>query len=102
MELRQPNTVPTSANDHPCQSFERTHPIWLEKEEPEETQIRDLEKKISDHQSLINEKKKIYDSWIARIDREIGQASKDDKPTLQRKRDRIVQDYGAEFGKYSS
>jgi hypothetical protein len=73
----------------------------LEKEPPEESKIRELEKRIGEERdkgrtvdSLVEEKRRTYDSWIARLDREEPRASGEEKVELRNQRKRAVRFYG--------
>jgi hypothetical protein len=74
----------------------------LEFEAPEESKIRDLERQIDDDRRkgnqvdrLIEERKRIYDSWIDRLDKEIaGATDQPDRDRLERQRERAMREYG--------
>ncbi len=104
MELRTSSGLPTGTAPSLCQKFSWVPFMRLEDEAPEETKIRDLEKRIGDERdkgtvdSLVKEKRRTYDSWIERLDREIPGASGDEKVRLQRQRERAVRMYGGSKG----
>ena len=100
MELRTSSGLPTGAAPSLCQKFSWVPFMRLEDEAPEETEIRDLEKQIDKEgdkemvNSLEKEKRRIYDTWIERLDREIPAASGAEKVRLELQRERAVQMYG--------
>jgi hypothetical protein len=100
MELRTFSGLPTAAAPSLCQKFAWDPSMRLEHEALEESQILDLEKRIGDERdkgtidSLVKEKRRTYDSWIERLDREIPRASGDEKVRLKRQRERAVREYG--------
>ena len=92
----------TSATE-PWQRFSRVSSLRLEDDAPEETKIRELEKEIvKEHNkdkpvdSLVKERKQTYDKWISRLNREIADASRDqrNRDELKRQRERAIRDYG--------
>lgn len=78
----------------PCMQFEY--------DAPEEGEIRDLERQIGEArrkgepvEPLLEEKRRTYDSWIARLDRELGEAaSKTDQERIKQQRERAQREYG--------
>jgi hypothetical protein len=73
----------------------------LEEEAPEETLIRDLENKIDQARgegasvdSLIEERRRVYEAWIERLDRELEGAKGDrDRERIEKQRERAIRDY---------
>lgn len=74
----------------------------LEYESPEETKIRELEHQINEAgdkgepvESLREERRRTYDLWIERLDREINNAKGErDRGRLERQRERAIREYG--------
>ena len=78
--------------------------MQLEDEAAEETAIRDLETQIREArgndellESLKRQRRQIYDSWIERLNRDIGKADRKGdhktKDSLIRQRERATRDY---------
>ena len=85
-----------------CREFTPSPSMQLEDDAPEETKIRDLEGQIGEArrkgepvESLLDERRRTYDSWIARLDRELGEAAdKADQERIKKQRERARRDYG--------
>ena len=77
--------------------------MQLEEVAPEETKITDLEGQIGDARrkgepvdSLLDVRRRTYESWIARLDRELSDAvDKQDRDQIKRQRERAIKDYGS-------
>jgi hypothetical protein len=99
MELRTSSGLPTGSAPSLRQKFSWVPFMRLEDVAPEETEIRDLEKRIDKERdkgivdSLKRERRKIYDKWIDRLDREIPAARGAEKVRLERQRERADQMY---------
>lgn len=103
MQLRTCGALPTAAATRLWQGFSGVPSMRLEDVAPEESKIRDLERRIVDERrkgepvdSLVDERRRTYDSWIARLDHEIGDPRRDQqvRDRLQRQRERAIRDYG--------
>ena len=76
--------------------------MQLEEVAPEETKIRDLEIQIGEVRrkgesvdALLDERKRTYESWIARLDRELEHAADNStRDRIKHQRDRARSDYG--------
>jgi len=88
-------------------TFEKSrgnHSPWLrlEKVSEEETKIRDLEQKIGDARrndqptdALFEERRRTYDAWISRLDREItNERDKAQQDSLRNQLERARRNYG--------
>lgn len=79
----------------------RKPPMRLEYGAPEETKIRGLESQIGKARrngtpvdSLIEERRRTYESWIERLDREMGGELKErDREKIRQQRERAIRDY---------
>lgn len=75
-------------------------PIWLEPGSKEESQILDLERKIGEArrngqpvEPLLEERRQVYEAWIARLDRELKDGNAADRAWLRQQRERAIRDY---------
>jgi hypothetical protein len=76
--------------------------MQFEYDAPEEGKIRDLERQIGEArrkgepvEELVEEKRRTYDSWIARLDRERGNAAdKRDQERIRQQLERAQREYG--------
>jgi hypothetical protein len=79
--------------------------MWLEFEAPEETQLRNLEIKISEArrngeptEALVEEHRRTYEAWILRVDREIQQLPPgSDRGRLPKQRERAIREYNSMY-----
>lgn len=84
-----------------CRGVSRVRFFRLEPEAKEESKILDLERQIGEArdkglpvEALIEERRQTYESWIGRLDREIGNArTESDRERLRRQRERAKRDY---------
>jgi hypothetical protein len=88
-----------------CPSLSPPRALWLEFEAPEETHLRNVEIKISNARSnglpveaLVEEHRRIYQSWIDRLDREIRDLPRGSDPEkLTKQRERATRQYTSAY-----
>ncbi len=98
---------------YPTDALQRTAPaaklypgfsrrrLRLEPEAPEETKIRDLENQIGEARRngtpvglLIRERKRTYDSWLERLDRQLNETTAGkDRESIKQERERAIREY---------
>lgn len=84
-----------------CPGFSRKRSMRLEYGAPEETRIRNLEEQIAEARrkgtpvdSLIEERRRTYESWLERLNRELDKAiAERDRESIKRQRERAIRDY---------
>jgi hypothetical protein len=85
-----------------CSEFTSRPSMQFEYDAPEEGKIRDIERQIGEARRkgepvapLVDEKRRTYDSWIARLDRELGDAAdKTHQERIRQQRERAQREYG--------
>lgn len=95
-EVHQTTNVPRI-----CPTFSPSRSMQFEDVVPEETAIRELERQISEARHngtptdpLIERRRRTYESWIERLDREIRQPPRGSDPgKLRQQRERAITQY---------
>ena len=92
----------TAVATRPFHMFSQGPAMRLEYGPPEESKIRDLENQIGNARrkgdpvdSLVEERRRTYESWIERLGREIAAAKEArERDRLNGQRERAIRDYG--------
>jgi hypothetical protein len=93
--------APTPPMTSLCPGFSRQPYLRLEDDAPEETRIRELELEIGKARrnrapvdSLIEQRRLEYESWIKRLDREIDREKTEyRRKIIEQQRERAIRDY---------